>query len=46
MRFNFSTTINIAEYEDLIVRLKITKKLSAEKVKVFSNSTRHEPSAK
>ena len=34
---NFSTTINVAEYEAFIMGLKITKELGAE-VKVFSDS--------
>ncbi|XP_073108371.1 uncharacterized protein [Elaeis guineensis] len=38
LRFNFSTTNNMAKYEAHIIGLKITKELDADEVKVFSDS--------
>ena len=38
LRFNFDITNNIAEYEALIVALKILKELDTKEIKVFSDS--------
>ena len=38
MKFSFSASINEAEYEALIVGLKLAKDVGAEKIEKFSNS--------
>ena len=38
MKFTFSITNNVAEYEALLVGLRLTKKIKAYRVKVFADS--------
>ena len=38
VRLNFSTTNNVAEYEALIARLSIAKKVRAERLVIHSDS--------